>query len=292
MTTAALALVLASAVIHATWNFQVKQSGHKVMFFWTMAAVGLVAVGPAAIAFALIDGFGWKQLAFSLGTSALHSLYAIFLTRGYYSGDLSTFYPVSRGMGPALVPIAAVIIFGESVSALAIAGIVLVVIGIYTIHIDQRLIRDLSHPLRALAAPGTRIALLTGLVICSYSIWDKAGLNNGVPPITLNGFTVIGNFAGLTPAIFRAADRSHLGHQWREQKLSIITAGILAPLGYALVLIALTTSQVSYVAPAREVGIVFGTAAGVFILHEGFGLTRIWGALLIVVGVVTLAVAP
>jgi uncharacterized membrane protein len=71
-----------------------------------------------------------------------------------------------------------------------------------------------------------------------------------------------------------------------------VAAGFLAPLGYTLVLIALTTSKVSYVAPAREVGIVLGTAMGVLWLGEGYGLTRIWGSALVVAGVITLALAP
>lgn len=292
MTTAALALVLVSAVFHATWNFLVKQSTHKVIFFWAMATVGLIALAVPTVVFAVAGGFGWTQLGYCALTVTFHSMYAITLTRGYYVGDLSSFYPVSRGMGPAFVPILAVIIFNETVSSIAVFGIVLVVIGIYAIHIDQRFIRDLSHPLKALAAPGTRIALLTGLIICGYSIGDKAGLDHGVHPITLLGASIVGNFVGLLPAILWANDRGSLRDEWRSQKKQIVAAGILAPLGYALVLIALRTSQVSYIAPAREVGIVLGTAMGVLLLGEGYGLTRIWGSGLVVAGVITLAVAP
>jgi uncharacterized membrane protein len=49
---------------------------------------------------------------------------------------------------------------------------------------------------------------------------------------------------------------------------------------------------VSYVAPAREVGIVLGALLGVVLLHEGYGRARIAGALLIVAGVLTLGLAP
>jgi drug/metabolite transporter (DMT)-like permease len=292
MTTAAFALVLASAVVHATWNFLVKRSGNKVAFFWAM---GLVATGllvVPAVAFALIDGFGWAALGFGIGTAALHAVYALSLTRGYHAGDLSTFYPVSRGMGPALVPVLAVIIFGESVSALAAAGIVLIVVGIYAVHIDQRFLSDLSHPLRALAAPEARIALFTGVVIACYTLWDKAGIDEDVPPVTLNGFSMAGNLLALTPAILWGADGRSLRSEWAAHRRSILACGVLAPLGYTLVLIAFTTSQVSYIAPAREVGIVLGAAMGVFLLGEGYGLTRVWGAALIVAGAITLGLAP
>jgi uncharacterized membrane protein len=292
MTTAAFGLVLISAVIHAYWNFLVKRSGHKIVFFWAMAAVGLIAFIVPGVVSAIVAGFGWTPLAFGAGTACLHAVYAIALTRGYYQGDLSSFYPVSRGIGPALVPVLAIFIFDETVSIEAAIGIGLVVFGIYAIHIDSRFLTDLSHPLRMLASPGTRIALFTGLVISCYSLWDKAGLDHDLPPLTLNVFSMIGNVLGLTPAIIWAVENRVLREEVSSNWRNIVIAGLLAPAGYALVLVALTTSQVSYIAPAREVGIVLGAAMGVFLLGEGYGLTRIWGAALIVAGVITLAVAP
>jgi len=63
-------------------------------------------------------------------------------------------------------------------------------------------------------------------------------------------------------------------------------------MAYLLVLAALTTSEVAYIAPSREIGIVFGTIFGAVLLSEGYGRTRIAAALLIVAGVLLLAVAP
>ena len=72
----------------------------------------------------------------------------------------------------------------------------------------------------------------------------------------------------------------------------MLAAGLFAPAAYILVLTALTTSQVSYVASVREVGIVIGTILGVALLREGFGAPRIAAALLIVGGVLTIGAAP
>jgi len=70
------------------------------------------------------------------------------------------------------------------------------------------------------------------------------------------------------------------------------SAGVLIQLAYLLVLLALQTSRVGYIAPSREVGIVFGAALGVLILGEGFGLWRVWASLAIVASVIVRAVAP
>lgn len=293
MTSAAFGLVLASAVLHASWNFLLKRSTHKVVFFWGMSLIGLAALLIPGIVFAIVDGFGWTLLGYGLGTAALHSLYGLALTRGYSIGDLSAVYPVSRGMGPALVPILAVLLLGESVSAEAAAGIALVVLGIFTIQVDQRLLHDFAHPFKTLASPAMLTALFTGLMIACYSIWDKAGLDHGLHPVTLSVFSLGAYSIALTPVVGAVSGGGEVvQNEWRSQWRKILLAGALAPGGYLLVLIALESTRVSYIAPTREVGIVLGTAMGVFLLGEGYGLSRVWGALLIVAGVITIALAP
>jgi drug/metabolite transporter (DMT)-like permease len=291
MTTAALALVLTSAVMHASWNFLLKRSRDKVLFFWAMAMIGLIGLLIPGIVFAIVEGFTLTMLGLALISVCLHASYAVTLTASYKYGDLSSVYPISRGMGPALVPLLAVLLLDESISTIAVVGIVLVVLGIYAIHIDRRFLRDFSHPLKMLAQPGTRLAFLTGLIIAGYTISDKTALNHDLNPVTLSLFDVSGNVLGLLPAVI-AASWGELRKEWDLDRARIVGAGLLAPVGYLLVLIALTTTRVSYIAPSREVGIVIGTAMGVLLLHEGFGLTRIWGSTLVVAGVVVIALAP
>jgi uncharacterized membrane protein len=129
-------------------------------------------------------------------------------------------------------------------------------------------------------------------MIACYTIWDKAGLDHGLHPVTLSAFSLGAYCLILTPAVGALAGGEVVQNEWRSQWRTIIAAGILAPAGYLLVLIALQTTRVSYIAPSREVGIVLGTALGVLLLGEGYGLSRIWGSLLVVAGVITIAVAP
>lgn len=78
----------------------------------------------------------------------------------------------------------------------------------------------------------------------------------------------------------------------RLNYLPIIVAGLLTYLAYGLVLTAFSWSRVSYVAPAREVGIVFGVLMGVFILKEPFGRGRLIGSSIMVLGLVLIALSP
>ena len=290
MTTAALFLVLSSALFHATWNLLLKRSGHKAVFFWSFTAVSFIVFLVPAIVFVAIDGLTWTGALFGLGSAAIHGCYGLALSRTYELGDLSSAYPVARGMGVTLIPIAGVAILGEDVSVAAGAGIGLVIAGIYAVQVQPRSLGDLLQPARALALPSSRVALLTGGIIATYSLWDKAALDH-ISPVILNQFNMIGYLIILLPLAMHGQFQ-RLCAEWQVHGKGIVAAGVLAPLAYVLVLIALTTSQVSYIGPAREVGIVLGAVLGVFFLGEGFGASRISGSLLVVAGVLTLGLAP
>ncbi|MDA0769678.1 MAG: EamA family transporter [Chloroflexi bacterium] len=291
MTALALGLVLLAGVLHATWNLLVKQGTNQEIFVWlsqVALSVLLIPVGVVLIWNYPVEPLGWW---FLLATSILHVLYFLFLGRGYASGDLSMVYPIARGMGPALVPILAVLVLGESVSLMAVAGIVSVVAGIYTVYWWGRFAQIIKDPLSLLRQPGTRYALLTGLVIASYSVLDKVGIRY-VTPFLYMYLMSMGISLGLAPYILRAHAMDAVRNEWRINRGRIVVVGLLVFLTYGMVLTALQFSRVSYIAPAREVGIVVGVIFGITILKEPFGRGRLIGSSLIVAGLALIALAP
>jgi drug/metabolite transporter (DMT)-like permease len=290
MTTAALLLVLASAFCHSGWNFLLKRSDHKVSFLASSTAIGAAIFLLPAIVVTIDKGIGWLGLAMCLVTAGLHGIYGLSLTRGYRIGDLSLVYPISRGSALAFIPILAVILLDESISTLAWAGIGLVLAGVYSINLDPHALGDILAPVRGLAGPTGRAALLTGVLIAIYSLWDKRALEE-VSPLTLNQFAMVGHVLVLSPVLLLDGGQQ-TASEWRVNRRSMMLSGFLTPMAYLLVLAALTTSEVAYIAPSREIGIVFGTAMGAIILHEAYGAMRIAATVLIVAGVFLLAVAP
>ncbi len=290
MTSIALLLVLASALCHAGWNFLLKRSEHKVAFLGSAGVVAALTLLAPAVAVAAVNGIGTAGIALGCVTACLHGVYGLSLARGYRLGDLSSVYPISRGVGLALIPIAAALLLDESVSVLAALGITMIAVGVYSLHIEPHALRDLSAPLRVLNGPAGRSALLTGVLIATYSLWDKNALDE-LSPVVLNQFAMTGHALITTGVALRRAPHE-VHREWQTRGLSIVAAGVLIQLAYLLVLAALETSRVSYVAPSREVGIVVGASLGVVFLGEGFGLWRVWASLAIVAGVFVLAVAP
>jgi uncharacterized membrane protein len=64
---------------------------------------------------------------------------------------------------------------------------------------------------------------------------------------------------------------------------------VLMPVGYILVLYAMRMAPVSRVAPIREMSMMIGAYFGVKFLHEGHARRRIFGSVLIAIGVAAIA---
>ena len=290
MTALSLALVLLSAVAHASWNLLLKRAGDPEVFAWSMLAVSTVLLAPLGIALLLFNSVGFPGLWFALATMVLHVFYFIMLGRGYAQGDLSLVYPVARGIGPMLVPVLAVIFLHETIEPLAIVGIAAIIGGIYTISWWGNFHQVLRSPLLFLKSAGMRYAVLTGLVIATYSVIDKEGVGH-IQPLLYMYLLNFGTTIMLAPYILMHKGTAAVSKEWRSNAFPIVVAGLLAFAAYGLVLTAFSLSRVSYVAPAREVGIVIGVLMGVYLLKEPFGGGRLLGSSFIVGGLVMIALS-
>jgi drug/metabolite transporter (DMT)-like permease len=211
----------------------------------------------------------------------IHVVYFIVLQRGYQLGDLSVVYPVARGTGPVLSTIAAISLLGERPSILALLGAILVALSVFAL---ARPARTATNDARRAVAFG----LLTGILIAAFTIFDKQAVGSyGVPPLIQQWGTSLGLAILLAPAALRR--REEVRQQWRHHWREAVGIGILCPMAYILVLSAMAFSPVSYVAPAREISILFGTVMGTHIMKEGQSKRRIAAAVTMVLGMAALA---
>ena len=120
MSSEALALVLAAAVLHATWNLAAKGvTGDRVGFIWLYAVASALVWVHLGVAWVVLTGETprWTWLAAGAVSSLLHLGYQLVLQRGYAEGDLNLVYPLARGSGPMLTFVVAgvlLISFGRS----------------------------------------------------------------------------------------------------------------------------------------------------------------------------------
>jgi drug/metabolite transporter (DMT)-like permease len=221
-------------------------------------------------------------LGMMAGSAVLHTGYFVLLNQGYRVGDLSLVYPLARGTGPLLSTIAAILFLGERPSAIALVGALLIIGGVLILTTNFAKLRETG------AQHAMLYALETGLFIAAYTIWDKQAVSHfDIVPLVLDWGANVGRAIALTPFALKYSDQAI--NEWREHKYEAVAIAVLIPLSYILVLTAMRFTPVSYVAPAREISILIGTAMGARLLGEGDAPRRLAGASAMVLGVVGLA---
>lgn len=286
MSALALALILAAAFAHATWNLAAKRSNGGLPFVWGTGVLSFAFYVPAVIAYAQ-----WRPIELPpaalpviLGSGLIKTAYALLLQLGYRHGDFSLVYPLARGTGPLLSTCAAIAIFGERPSALALAGGALIVASVFYLTGGAKLL----HADRAHLRQGLLYGFTCGVCIAAYTVWDQRAVSQLrlAPPLYDFGTQLV---MCVVLAPFALRRLPEIAQGWREHRGKALTVALLAPTAYILVLFAMQFTPVSYVAPAREISILIGTFFGARLLGEADASRRLLAAGGMVAGVIALA---
>lgn len=315
MSFSAIALILVAAVAHASWNLFGKQAAAAgaACFVWLYFTAGAVLYLPVAGVTLAVSRPRLSGLpaVFLCGTAVLHIGYSMLLQNGYRVGDLSVVYPIGRGTGALLAALGGIVLLHEYPGPAGVAGIVLIVAGVIAIGIPGRIdaasspdvpatpsvsagsagsAADLGKPGRPRVATAVAFALLTGVFIAAYTLWDSYAVSRlHIPPMIEVWASGAGVSLALAPLVLR--DRARVAAVWSAFRPQILGAGILSPLAYILVLTALRFTAVSAVAPVREVSVLFGVLLGRRLLGEGSLPRRLAAAAAIVTGILCIAFA-
>jgi drug/metabolite transporter (DMT)-like permease len=279
ITTWHIVLLLVSGFLHTVWNGALKAGRKQICFVWWMILTALAIYAPF---------FGYQCVRYGLPREGLVivalsgtclGLYFTALAGAYAAADLSLAYPVSRGASPLFVLVLAVPVLGERVSIGGLAGILVVVAGLFMTNL-----RPGVNVGRAGRDRGILLALLTALFISFYRIVDKVGVGV-VQPTVYYYASLLVVFAWVSLVVLRCRLVPDLALEWRANRWKILWAGALIYLSYAIVLHVMTAARISYVGAAANFGILFSVLWGVLVLKERAPATRIAGAALIVTGV-------
>ena len=270
MLTATL-LALAAAVLHASWNLWVKQSGDRWIALWGQMTVGGVLCAIILLFTGWPDNLVWWSV---IASGLIHVLYVGLLARAYNIGDFSVTYPIARGTGALLAAIGGVLLLSDHLSALTLLGIAISISGILLLAGRA----DNKHVLAA---------LLVSICIGSYSVVDGHGsrLTGGnLYPLVLfiaTGITV----SAYGVATGRTRDMAiAMRTTWHRFAL----AGGASVLTYWMVLIAMQKAPVGYITALRESSVVIVALVGTRYLGESDMRRRVIAAVIVVAGLVVL----
>lgn len=286
MSSLALGIVLIAAFTHATWNYAAKRSGGGLPFVWLCGLLSLALYAPVVTGYWLawhpvLPAGAWLVI---LGSGLIKTSYALLLQRGYRHGDFSLVYPLARGTGPLLSTLAAIALFGERPTALALAGGLVIVTSIFYLTGGA----TLWHADRAHLRSGLLYGFTCGCCIAGYTVWDQRAVSHlQLPPVLYDCGTQVVMCVILAPFAWRRRDE--LAGDWQRNRGKALTIAVLGPTGYVLILTAMKFTPVSYIAPAREISILIGTLFGAKLLQEADAPRRLLAAGGMVLGVIALA---
>lgn len=296
--------MLLSALLHALWSLAIKGSASPLGF--NLLQLVPTAVAACALPWLVpLDAMPARVWALAAATGVAHGLYFYWLSRALAAGELSVVYPIARS-APAFVPLAAVPLLGERVTAAGALGIAIVVAGMWAVQLDAGGAaasdggRARNGWRRLVRAPGAGWAVLTLVASIGYSLTDKLAMAQlatlpwrGALPPAVFWYVVLSTSGMLVfaPLALRQVPLGALAAQARREWRTALVAAAVGLVGYGLILHALRTAPVSYVVAVRQASVLFAVALGALRLRERPTRLRLLGALATVVGVALVAVS-
>ena len=274
MSITVMTIVLIAALLHASWNFLVKQTEDKHL---SMSAVvlGHTPFAAAALLYTPLPEF--DSLPYVIAGAVLHTGYQLFLLYSYRVGDLSQVYPLARGVAPLFVAGISVMLLDVNLSQFELIAIVIIGTGIMSLTLVRR-----SDGLRNGRA--TSLAITTGGFIAAYSLVDGLGAREAGTALGFYSCLSILNaiiFAAFMRFIRPGLIKKVVSQNWRLA----FRGGCASFTAYALVIWAFTLAPIALVTALRETSIIFALLLGVFVLNERLDLVKLIATMLTMLGV-------
>jgi uncharacterized membrane protein len=275
-------IVIASASMHAGWNFFAKTSrACKIATLWLGWLIAGFITLPFAIFITDFSGFNSSWIFLFSLTIIAHAFYIYLLGMAYSIGDMSLIYPISRGVAIFCTVCVFIICGVEDVSSMGMMGILMLLLGITLIAFKR--LRDLEKRNVLI------VAAKTGLCISIYTIIDKFSIEQ-IPPTFYMSLMFVLTPIFLTPFIF-AKYSAQLKYVIKKNKIYSGCIGLVGFTTYLMIMFVLTRNTASYVVALREVSMVFGSVLGIIVLKEEVCIRKCLGIVVIVIGAYLIKIA-
>lgn len=280
----ALAAIGLSVLMHVSWNLLARHTDPRSNFLWWGVAGHLVLLGPWSL-WRLAQDAQWSTtlVAAMVVTGVANALYFTGLRGAYRRAPVALVYPIARS-SPLLIALWSVLFFGESLSALGWAGILVSVVGLVWLGWTARE-GEPRHalPWAALAALCTSIYSLSDKVAVAYlpTFGSQLGMVSACFLVSLTALSLanLRESGSIVPAV---------RPRWR----SVAAGGVFVGTSYALVIHAMQYLPAAYVVTFTNAGLVLATLLGIFVFNErAHWRTRLAAVTVITAGIVCVGLA-
>jgi uncharacterized membrane protein len=205
----------------------------------------------------------------------------ILYMRAIRYSDLSITVPMVA-FTPLFLLFTSPILVGEFPDLTGLIGVLLIVAGSYTLHID-RTSAGLLQPFKALVREkGPKLMLIVAFIWSFTANLDKIGIQNSSPVFWVTSTTLFSSPVLFSLAFFRS--RENLGAARRNIK-ELLTIGAINGTMLICQMTALSLALVAYVISVKRMSVVIAVLFGYIFLKERNVRERLLGAAIMVVGV-------
>lgn len=264
-------LVLFAALCHASWSAVLKNSNNG------LAIMGMTSIIEIIIFFPLVFTVPFPTIDiwyFIIATTLLHGFYRYSVVISYQYGDLSFVYPIARGGSCLIVGLVSLLLIQSDVSLFGVIGILVICFGLFMISFQTT---------KKFNKSAFIIAVTTAILIATYTLLDGMAVRKTENAFTFIFWMLLLN--GMPILLYALISKNGLRKKNSYALIDGIVAGVLAILGYGLVVWSMQFIEIAYVSSIREVSIVLATILSVYLLKEKDAKKRIMPSIIIVMGV-------
>ena len=267
-------IIIFAAFCHAGWSTIVKKSENGLAMMGITSIIEIIIFLPLIFTVPLPTSSLWF---FIFATTFLHGLYRYSVVKSYEYGDLSFVYPIARGGSVLVIGLISIIILKVDINLTGITGIVLICVGLFMISFLTA---------KKFNRSAFIIAVTTASLIATYTILDGIAVRRSENAFTFIYWMLLLN--GIPMLIYASLSQSGFQNKKSYKIIDGVIAGVLAILGYGLVVWSMQYIEIAYVSSIREISIVLATLLSFYLLKETDARKRVMPSVIICTGITIL----
>ena len=267
-------IIIFAAFCHAGWSTIVKKSENGLAMMGITSIIEIIIFLPLIFTVPFPTTTIWF---FIVATTFLHGFYRYSVIKSYQHGDLSFVYPIARGGSVLIIGLISILILRADINLAGIIGIILICLGLFMISFLTTKIFNRSAFI---------IAITTAGLISTYTILDGIAVKKSENAFTFIYWMLLLN--GMPMLIYSFFSETGLQKKNSYKIRDGVAAGILAILGYGLVVWSMQFIEIAYVSSIRELSIVLATLLSFYLLKETDARKRVMPSVIICTGITVL----
>jgi drug/metabolite transporter (DMT)-like permease len=267
-------IIIFAAFCHAGWSTIVKKSENGLAMMGITSIIEIVIFLPLIFTVPLPTTSIWF---FIFATTFLHGLYRYSVVKSYQYGDLSFVYPIARGGSVLVIGLISILFLEVDINLTGITGIVLICLGLFMISFLT---------VKKFNKSAFTIAIITAILIATYTILDGMAVRKSENAFTFIYWMLLLN--GIPMLIYAFFSETGFRKKNSYNVKDGVVAGVLAILGYGLVVWSMQYIEIAYVSSIREISIVLATLLSFYLLKETDAHKRVMPSIIICTGITIL----